>query len=340
LTTATKFDDFAQMVDSELKDLFATRNLPLYDMMVYHLGWDETPTPISTPSQRSHGVLSVGSALANGGDPEVAIPAAAAVELVDKFCEIHDDVQGGKPKRGDRDAVWWVWGPAQAINTGDGMHAMARLSLFRLLDRGVNSETAFKAVQLLDEASLLACEGRFIDLQAQERVDMTSTAYLKMAWHKEGALYGCAAGLGGLIAGADPEQINALRLFGSHLGTIFLIGKELRQLDAVGSLSKKADEDLMNKKKSLPVVMAFENATASGRRKLGDYYFKRVLEPDDLPGLAELVNELGGTDSARAVLETEKSSAFNALESTGLNSEGKALLAEYMSLMMGSTSAD
>ena len=79
MTTATKFDDFAQMVDSELKDLFATRNLPLYDMMVYHLGWDETPTPISTPSQRSHGVLSVGSALANGGDPEVAIPAAAAV---------------------------------------------------------------------------------------------------------------------------------------------------------------------------------------------------------------------------------------------------------------------
>jgi len=64
------------------------------------------------------------------------------------------------------------------------------------------------------------------------------------------------------------------------------------------------------------------------------------LEPDDLPGLAELVNELGGTDSARAVLETEKSSAFTALESTGLNSEGKALLAEYMSLMMESTSAD
>ena len=340
MTTTTKFDDYAQMVDSELKDLLATRDLPLYDMMVYHLGWDETPAPRSTPGQRSHGVLSVASAVANGGDPEVVIPAAAAVELVDKFCEIHDDVQGGKPKRGDRDAVWWVWGPAQAINTGDGMHAMARLSLFRLLDRGVSSETAFKAVQLLDEASLLACEGRFIDLQAQERVDMTSDSYLKMASDKAGALYGCAASMGGLIAGANSEQIGALDQFGRYMGAALLISSELRQLDAVGSLTQRADEDLMNKKKSLPVVMAFENADATGRRKLGDYYFKRVLEPNDLPGLSDLVKELGGMESARGVLETEQSSALGALDSAGLNSEGKSLLSEYYSMMMESTIAE
>ncbi|MCH7800862.1 MAG: polyprenyl synthetase family protein [Chloroflexi bacterium] len=339
MTTATRFDNFVRMVDSELKDLLATRDLPLYDMMVYHLGWDEVPAPVSTPQQRSHGVLSVASALANEGDPETVIPAAAAVELVDKFCQIHDDVQGGKPKRGDRDAVWWVWGPAQAINTGDGMHAMARLSLFRLLDRGVSPQIAFRAVQLLDEASLRACEGRFIDLQAQERVDMTSSAYLKMASDKEGALYGCAASMGGLIAGADAERIDALEQFGRHLGTALVINDELNQLDAVGSRSQRANEDLMNKKKSLPVVMAFENATASGRRKLGDYYFKRIMEPGDLPGLAELVNELEGMDSARRVLEDEMSSAVAALDSAGLNSEGRALLNDYVSLMMESTVA-
>ena len=337
MTITTQFDDFARMVDTELRDLLATRDLPLYDMMVYHLGWDETPAPIPTPRQRSHGVLSIASVLANGGDPETAIPAAAAVELVDKFCEIHDDVQGGKPKRGDRDAVWWVWGPAQAINTGDGMHAMARLSLFRLLDRGVSSQTAFRAVQLLDEASLLACEGRFIDLQAQERVDMTSSAYLEMAANKEGALYGCAVSMGGLIAGADSERINALGQFGRHLGTALVISGELNQLHAVGSRSQRADEDLMNKKKSLPVVMAFENATASGRRKLGDYYFKRVMEPGDLPGLAELVNELGGTDAASRVLEDELSSAIAALDSAGLDPEGKTLLNEYVSMMIEPT---
>ena len=118
------------------------------------------------------------------------------------------------------------------------------------------------------------------------------------------------------------------------MGTALLINAELNQLDAVGSQSQRADEDLMNKKKSLPVVMAFENATATGRRQLGDYYFKRVLEPDDLPGLSSLVRELGGMDSARDVLETEKSSAFAALASAGLNSEGETLMEDYVSLMM------
>ena len=64
------------------------------------------------------------------GGPDVALPAAAAVELVQGFTEIHDDVQGGIPTRDGRDAVWWVWGPAQAINAGDGMHGWAGSQCF------------------------------------------------------------------------------------------------------------------------------------------------------------------------------------------------------------------
>jgi len=146
--------------------------------------------------------------------------------------------------------------------------------------------------------------------------------------------------MGALIAGVDSELIDSLEKFGRHLGTALVINSELNQLEAVGSKNQRADEDLMNKKKSLPVVMAFENATPSGRRKLGDYYFKRVLEPDDLPGLAALVNELGGTESATRVLKNEMVLAVEALDSAGLNSEGKTLLADYVSLMMGTSVAD
>ena len=49
------------------------------------------------------------------------------------FLQIHDDVQSGSPQRAGRDTVWWKWGPAQAINAGDGMYAMARVALFRLV---------------------------------------------------------------------------------------------------------------------------------------------------------------------------------------------------------------
>lgn len=340
MTYATRFDEFASMVDGELRDLLTSRDLPLYDMMVYHLGWDRSPPSPVTVDERTHGVLTVASALANGGEADAVIPAAAAVELVDKFCQVHDDVQGGKPKRGDRDAVWWVWGPAQAINLGDGMHAMARLSLFRLVDRGITHETAFAAVQLLDTASLLACEGRFMDLQAQERVDVTAASYLDTASKTSGALYGCAVTLGGLIAGSDSERLGAMDRFGRHLGTAMLIRDELEQLRSIGHGAQQVDEDLMNKKKSLPVVMAFENADAAGRRRLGDFYFKRVMEPSDLSGLVELVNELGGRDAAGKVLEEELSSAEQALESVALNPQGETMLRECVTLMMERAVAD
>ena len=115
--------------------------MPLYRMMSYHMGWEEAeghPGGAFTVG-RVHGVLCLLACSAAGGDIHVAKPAAAAVELVRNFCQIHDDVQAGNPQRNNRDAVWWVWGPAQAINAGDGMHALARLALFGLKQNGISS---------------------------------------------------------------------------------------------------------------------------------------------------------------------------------------------------------
>ena len=109
-------------VESELHDVLDSRDMDLYRMMSYHLGWeDDRGQPQSSlVKPRSHGVACLTACYAAGGDLKKALPAAAAVEMVSNFCQIHDDVQGGHPKRHGRDAVWWVWGPAQAIDAGDG----------------------------------------------------------------------------------------------------------------------------------------------------------------------------------------------------------------------------
>ena len=328
MTTGTQYIELAEQVDAELRQVMASRTMPLYDMMAYHLGWGEQPgvTDSRDLADRNHGVLCVVSCMAVGGGVDEALPAAAAVELVHKFCQIHDDVQGGKPKRGDRDAVWWVWGPAQAINAGDGMHALARLALFRLLDRSVSAKTAFRAVQVLDEAGLRTCEGRFLDLQAQERIDTSTSSYLQMAADKEGALYACAMQLGALVAGGSEACIEALKQSGVDLGVAMLIRSDIAELSA----SNTASEEVMNKKKMLPVVSAFESASASQRRQLGDIYFKRVLEPSDLPKLLEVLEDVGAIESSRELLDQHVLSARTALESAGLSSEGQKLLTESL----------
>jgi len=334
LTAGTHFIELAEQVDAELRQLMASRTMPLYDMMAYHLGWGERPGPTDSRdlADRKHGVLCLVSCMAVGGSVDEALPAAAAVELVHKFCQIHDDVQGGRPKRGDRDAVWWVWGPAQAINAGDGMHALGRLALFRLLDRSVSAKTAFRAVQALDEAGLRACEGRFLDLEAQERIDTTTSSYLRMAADKEGALYACAMQLGALVAGGSEACVEALRQSGLDLGVAMLVRSDIAEL----SPSDNPSEEVMNKKKMLPVVMAFESASTSQRRQLGDIYFKRILEPADLPKLLEVLEDVGAIDASREVLGQHALSARTALESAGLSSEGLKLLTESLDSMVES----
>ena len=330
MTLLSTIDDLSARVEAELNSIVNSRKMPLYRMMSYHMGWHDERGLSDTPLtiQRTHGLLCLLACRAVGGDLDVALPAASAVELVQNFCEIHDDVQGGNPQRDNRDAVWWVWGPAQAINTGDGMHALARLALFRLLDRGVSSEKTFQAVQLLDEASLQTCEGRFLDIEAQERIDMSIDAYLRMTESKSGALMSCAMMLGVLAATDDESIPDALGVCGAKLGVAVQMRADMRELwnpddDAAPST------EVMNKMKLLPVVYALEKAKISDKRRIGEIYFKRVLEPDDVVKLRGVIEEMGVRDACENLIAQYRDEAMASIDIPGISAEGRADIEKF-----------
>ena len=327
-------DDLTERVDAELVEIVGSRDMPLYKMMSYHMGWDdqEKGSGAGIHKDRVHGVLCLLACAAAGGDLDSAIPAAAAVELVDNFCQIHDDVQMGNPKRDNRDAVWWVWGPAQAINAGDGMHALARLALFRLLERGVSSSTTFRAGQTLDDASLKTCEGRFLELEAQERIDLSVDAYLKMATLKSGSLSSCAMRLGTAVVSDDEAVAEAVGVCGEKLGVAMQVNSDLRAL-------WESEEDapsphVMNKTKLLPVVYALEKASLSEKRALGEIYFKRVLEPDDVRKVRDLIEGIGAREDCEKLVETYRVEAVAALEVEGISAQGREEIESYASSML------
>ena len=328
MIAAPTIANLTAMVEAEMKDIFTSRDMALHPIMSYHLGWqDERGSPRTTMSRdRPHGVACLTACHAAGGGIEVALPAAASVEMVDSFCQIHDDVQGGVPKRHDRDAVWWVWGPAQAINAGDGMHALSRLALFRLGARGVSPETTFQAVQMLDEASLELCEGRFRDLEAQERIDMSVEAYLEMASSKSGTLLSCAMRLGALLACVEETAADAFGVCGDRIGVALQVREDLRQLWGTDSGDGSPGAEVLNKKKLLPVVRALEKANISQKRRIGDIYFKRVLEPQDVPSILGLLEELGAREYCEELLTRYREEAEEAVASSGASPDGQAAL--------------
>ena len=332
MTTSLYIDELTARVDAELQAIVNERGFPLYDMMSYHLGWrgahghDEQ---LPRRQERTHGALTLLACAAAGGDIEACLPAAAAMELVYNFAEIHDDVQEGNPQRNERDAVWWVWGPAQAINTGDGMHALGRLALLRLAEQGVSDVSLLEVVQIVDKVSLRACEGRFRDLEAQERIDLSLEAYMSMTSDKSGALPGCAMQVGALVGGADLEAANALAQSGENLGVALQIRSDVA---AIWGKNEDAlpNVEVLNKKKLVPVVYALENASISEKRAMGEIYFKRVLEADDAIKLREVLERLGARKACEEMADKLLNDALAALDRTGLTADGEARLRDYM----------
>ncbi len=328
----------AALVESGLRDVFESRRMPLYGMMSYHMLWTDrsgNPAQLSPPA-RTHGVACLAACAACGGDLEKAVPAAAAVELVENFSQIHDDVQGGRPQRGGRDAVWWVWGPAQAINAGDGMHALARLAMFRLRLHGAPPKTVYHAVRMLDEASLEVCEGRFEDLEAQERIDLSVDAYLDTVSKKTGALYECAMKLGALLASVEDNAVEALGRCGRNAGIALQVRRDMLELWPIGAEDQGPSASVLNKTKLLPVVYAVQEANLNDKRRLGDVYFKRVLDGSDVEVVRETAERLGGRLYCEDLIAEYTARAERAAADAGLSDDSMATVGQALRFLLES----
>ena len=334
MSLPTAFNRFRDQIETEIKSLVLEEGFPLYRMMGYHMGWlDEYGEAAEVESgKRIRPTLSLLACEALGGDMKAVLPAAAAVELVHNFSLIHDDIQDGNSERHNRPTVWWVWGPAQAINAGDGMHALARLALLRQTGEGMSPERTLKAVGLLDQACLRLCEGQYLDLTYQERVDISQDAYFKMVEGKTAALISCAAELGAVMSSAEEPVVQAMAQFGAKLGTAFQIRDDILDLWGQQDTGKPLAGDILNKKKSLPIVYAIENASGAERRTLGDVYFKRVMEPEDIDKIIEVLQTLGAREFCQAKADALCDEAIQSLKDAGMTSqqtEGLEALARF-----------
>ncbi|HEX2324282.1 MAG TPA: polyprenyl synthetase family protein, partial [Chloroflexota bacterium] len=122
-----------------------------YGMMRYHLGWlNEQLAPASAPTgKRLRPLLCLLSAEACGDDTGRAQPVAVALELLHNFSLIHDDIEDHDSVRHHRPTVWALWGQAQGINAGDGMHVLSYLALLPLVELGVPAQTVLRLLESL-----------------------------------------------------------------------------------------------------------------------------------------------------------------------------------------------
>ncbi|MGA9350030.1 MAG: polyprenyl synthetase family protein [Anaerolineae bacterium] len=301
------FERYLPLIEAELRKVLATPHPQLasfYGMMQYHLGWiDEGLVPTKDGAgKRLRPILCLLTCQATGGDPDQALPAAAAIELVHNFSLVHDDIEDKSPLRRGRSTVWKVWGEPQAINVGDGLFALAHLAMRHLADRGVPPRRVLTAFEILDEACLALTEGQYLDLSFEARLDVDVKQYLSMIRGKTAALFRAATQLGALVAGSDPESMACYRRFGENLGLAFQIVDDILGIWGDPQVTgKPAASDIQQRKKTLPIVRALEEepcteprrSKRAGSKGLGEIYQRETIDEEAVGMALKILENLG-----------------------------------------------
>lgn len=304
-------------VEQEMRTVAGAQQAPadLYHGMIhYHMGWvnaDLEPVALNG-GKRIRPLLCLLACRAAGGDWRLAVPAAAAIELLHNFTLVHDDIQDASPTRRGRDTLWRLWGSAQAINSGDALFAISHLAMSRLLERGVDAATVVESLRRLDQTCLDLTRGQYADMSFESREVVTTAEYIEMITGKTAVLLSLCTALGALIAGRDAATIDHFAAFGRDVGLAFQVRDDILGIwgkeDVIG---KSAATDIETKKKSLPVLYGLTES-----RQLQELYAREDTPPDFVKRVIALLDELGAQEYAEAQEATYSASALSHLEAT------------------------
>lgn len=333
-------DNYLVLIEEELHA--CTAPLPhfppaFFGMLHYHLGWTDdqfqsAPTP---GGKRLRPLFTLLTCQAAGGNPQDALPAAAAVELIHNFSLIHDDIQDQSDTRRGRATVWALWGEAQAINAGDVMFTLAHLALHRLTQRGLPPQRVVNACHILDETSLALCQGQHLDLDFENRLDVNTDAYMTMIRGKTGALLGCAGHLGALVASPEPTLAEHYRRIGEGLGLAFQIHDDVLgiwgQADVTG---KPVADDIRRRKKSLPVVYVLGRHNDPKARRLRSLYDQETLSEDEVSEAVVILESCQARPYAEELASQYLSTALAELEAARPNPDAAEALHELAQFLI------
>ena len=302
-------------------------------MLNYHLGFanaDGTLTHINA-GKRIRPILVLLCCEACGGDPAVALPAAAAVELLHNFSLIHDDIEDGDELRRGRPTLWKEWGVPQAINTGDGMFAQAHLALQNLPVERVSPGVILQALRVFERMCLHLTIGQHLDIGFETRRDVSAADYMQMIEGKTAALIRACCEIGAIIAGASPERVGHLGEFGRCLGLSFQLQDDVLGIWGDPAQTGKRDGDLVNRKKTLPVLFAADQDVALRAR----YFDNDALSAEDVQWLKQRIDALGGRRHTEQAAEAAYAHALESYAEADMNNGAGAALQQLAHSLLG-----
>jgi len=285
---------------------------------------------------------------ANGRSIDSILYASAALELLQAFALIHDDIMDkaalrrGKPSAhiafeqfhqdrrfagSSRD-----FGVSAAILAGDIALSFAD----ELLNTSpFPSERIRRANIYFDAVKKQVIFGQYLDITASNKRSVTEEDLLKIIEYKT-AKYTVERPLhiGAALAGAESDTFDTFTYYGIPLGQAFQIQDDiLGTFSSQEEIGKPVDSDIREGKKTLLIVKAYEFGRSADGKILDEVLGNKAATREQIESVRKIIRDTGALEYSQKLANKLISQAKEAVYDTKLIEEGKDYLiqaADYL----------
>ena len=238
---------------------------------------------------------------------EASYTAASLVELMHTATLVHDDVVDESNERRGTFSVNAIWKSKVAVLFGDYLLAQGLLLAVE--------KKNYDLLEIVSHASREMSEGELLQIQKSRSLNIDMETYYDVIRKKSASLIASCTACGATAGGASQEHVDLAYQMGIQIGMAFQIKDDLFDYQPHGLIGKPTGNDIKDKKFTLPLIYALNQADPSKRKamirkiKYGNRSQHVVNE------VVLFVKDVGGIDYANSKMQEYKNAAMEILYS-------------------------
>ena len=194
-----------------------------------------------------------------GKTNERTFRAASVIELIHTATLVHDDVVDGSDKRRGFFSINALWKNKIAVLVGDYLLSKGLLLCIDNKD--------FDLLEIISIAVREMSEGELLQIEKARNLDINEEIYYEVIRKKTATLIASCCALGACSVNASQNDIKKMTYFGEKIGMAFQIKDDLFDYGQQ-RIGKPTGIDIRERKMTLPLIYAMEQASSTERRWL------------------------------------------------------------------------
>lgn len=256
------------------------------------------------------------SAKLSGAITDASYRAASLVELLHTATLVHDDVVDESMERRGFFSTYALWKAKVSVLLGD--YLLAKGLLLSL------DNNDFRILQYLSDAVRRMSEGELLQIEKSRTLNLDESIYFEIISNKTASLLASSCAAGAYSAQQSEKDAEAMKNFGEKVGIAFQIKDDLFDYGSA-DVGKPTGNDIKEKKLTLPLIFALNQADKATRRKMINLIKNDHKKPEKVKEIIAFVVEAGGIKYATDLMFRYRDEALEILHQFPLSDTRMAL---------------